>query len=334
MYFDDALYQDHADEIDDDLLDDEVEASSETQETEQLDDEERCPFCGDSWICSDYSEAVYCLDILRGSGDQFIVFRPCCEELRDAVPVTEDYDEEKGWTASYPSWREVFGRTLEEMVAELFGWEVRRVLGDGTIDCGLRVEVPGELKGRTDAPSGVTVESPEGWRDEVFAEVAEHHRHHEAPQGWRYGAAVYNGPTRVGVAVAARPVSRRYAEQNPAAIEVTRVATWGHPDLRRNASSKLYGACGAKARELHAAGTLLVLTALLRARAPAYVVAAWLSRVPKLVTYTLESENGASLKASGFRAVHQTRGESWDRAARPRTDKAPTTRKTRWERPL
>ena len=54
----------------------------------------------------------------------------------------------------------------------------------------------------------------------------------------------------------------------------------------------------------------------------------------KLITYTLEDEHGASLKAAGFEPVHTTKGESWGRQRRPRADKAPTCRKVRWERKL
>jgi len=93
----------------------------------------------------------------------------------------------------------------------------------------------------------------------------------------------------------------------PSTLEVLRVATWGHPALRRNASSKLYAACGSRALELG---------------------------YDKLITSILDEESGVSLRASGFVCVRRGKGGSWNRAARPREDKAPTGRKTVWARGL
>ena len=52
----------------------------------------------------------------------------------------------------------------------------------------------------------------------------------------------------------------------------------------------------------------------------------------KVITYTLLSENGASLKASGFTLDGVTRGGSWSCKSRPRAGKAPTCPKKRWIR--
>jgi hypothetical protein len=51
----------------------------------------------------------------------------------------------------------------------------------------------------------------------------------------------------------------------------------------------------------------------------------------RLVTYILEGEDGASLRAAGLRKVEIVRGRSWSCASRPRVDKHPTTPKWRWE---
>ena len=147
----------------------------------------------------------------------------------------------------------------------------------------------------------------DGWRAEVFADVDRYHSHHKAPKGWLRGVAVYNGPLKVGVAVLSRPVARMIQERRPEVAEVTRVCVWGNTQLRRNACSKLYSVCGKQARAL------------------GYRV---------LITYTLEEESGESLKAAGFLPVHRTRGGSWNRKGRARTDKAPTTPKIRWEKNL
>ena len=52
----------------------------------------------------------------------------------------------------------------------------------------------------------------------------------------------------------------------------------------------------------------------------------------KIGTYTLPSEGGASLKASGWQLVGEAGGGSWDRENRKRTDKAPLELKHLWER--
>lgn len=51
----------------------------------------------------------------------------------------------------------------------------------------------------------------------------------------------------------------------------------------------------------------------------------------RLITYTLDEEGGASLRAGLWRTVHKTTGGSWDRPSRRRNDNAPTTPKTLWE---
>jgi hypothetical protein len=261
-----------------------------------------CPFCG-----FEYDPDFLGVD-LRGS---YLDWTPCCEAMREAV--------------GYYGFDGVFGVRLEAVASTISGRDVRGVSldgdrGDSVYRCPLEVEDPGRPgdpdrvyvtstpDGAVDVVDGVRTcrTARSGWRTEVFAEVAVHHRHHDAPQGHKFSVAVYNGPTRVGVAVVGRPVSRRLAEAEPLTLEVTRVCTWGESFIRRNASSKLYGAAVRRARSLGAT---------------------------KLVTYTLaDEEDGASLKASGFVAVAETKGGSWDRPSRGRGEAAPTGRKVRWER--
>nr|WP_190284971.1 XF1762 family protein [Bacillus sp. S3] len=50
----------------------------------------------------------------------------------------------------------------------------------------------------------------------------------------------------------------------------------------------------------------------------------------KLITYTLETEDGASLKACGFNLNGISDGGSWSSKSRKRLDKAPTCPKKRW----
>lgn len=127
---------------------------------------------------------------------------------------------------------------------------------------------------------------------------AQHHRHHRPPVGALFAVGVAAGEAVCGVAIVGRPVARGNADGWTA--EVTRVAT----DGAKNASSMLYGACWRAARALG---------------------------YRRLITYTLASEGGASLRASGYRLVAEVRGRSWDTPSRPRVDRHPTQDKFRWE---
>lgn len=249
-----------------------------------------CEHCGDAW--DDQLATHWNLDVRTSPsrGVRFAQWFPCCEANRDEVDAF-------GFEA-------VHGRTVEDVCSEILGLEVLAVEGDGD----------GSVVGRlvihdpTVVNANGRASSPKGWQVDVFAAVAEHHRHHEAPTGHKFSVAVYNGGIRVGVAVVGRPVARQLAKLEPRTLEITRVCTWGDAPLRRNAASKLYAAACDRARELGA---------------------------DKVITYTLDGvESGASVRAAGFAEEHVTRGESWDRPGRRRTDKAPTGRKVRWARRL
>lgn len=134
---------------------------------------------------------------------------------------------------------------------------------------------------------------------EARAFVDAHHRHHKAPQGALFAVGVSSGETVEGVAIIGKPVARMLNDGWTA--EVTRVCTLG----ARNACSILYGAAWRAARALG---------------------------YRRLVTYTLDSESGVSLRAAGWKVVGQTRGGTWSRRTRPRVDKHPTQAKLRWER--
>lgn len=235
-----------------------------------------CPFCG-------YEDDFLGLDVL---GDHLVDWIPCCYAAQDAVGA---------W-----GFEGVFGVSAEEVVREFSGLPVREVVlegdrGDSVARCRLSGKDPGY---------GV-----KGWRDEVFADVELHHRHHDAPQGWKFGVAAFNGRTKVGVAVVGRPVSRVLQKKEPETLEVTRVCTWGERSLRRNAATKLYGLAARRARRM------------------GYTA---------LITYTLAEEDGASLKAAGFvpEARVEARPSGWNRKKRSREVKAPTVEKVRWRRTL
>ena len=136
----------------------------------------------------------------------------------------------------------------------------------------------------------------------TYAEACEfvrlHHRHHQPPQGWKFGVAVNDGEKVVGVVMVGRPVSRHL--DNGWTLEVIRLCT----DGTSHVASMLYAA------------------AWRAARAMGY---------RRLITYVLASESGTSIKAAGWRVVGETRGGSWNVPSRPRVDKAPTEMKTLWE---
>jgi hypothetical protein len=138
----------------------------------------------------------------------------------------------------------------------------------------------------------------------TFAEAAEyirqHHRHHLPQHGWKFGVAVNDGEAVVGVITVGRPVARHY--DDGWTLEVTRCCT----DGTSNACSMLYGAAWRAAKALG---------------------------YKRLITYTLASESGGSLRASGWRELYTTkdRPNGWNMPGRPREVKAPTAPKTLWE---
>lgn len=142
---------------------------------------------------------------------------------------------------------------------------------------------------------------------EAKAFVAEHHRHNRPPVGWRWGHGLRNGGELVAVAMVGRPVARMIPGDQ--VVEVNRLCVDpGVPaGLARYACSKLYAAAARQAKR---------------------------RGFRKVITYTLETERGASVKAAGFVAEAKTRGGSWSRPSRRRGVVAPTCRKVRWARTL
>lgn len=137
--------------------------------------------------------------------------------------------------------------------------------------------------------------------EEANAFVAQHHRHRGPVVGCKFCIAVAADlafPEVVGVVIVGRPVAR--AMDDGWTLEVNRLCT----DGTRNACSMLYGASWRAARALG---------------------------YTKLITYTLASEPGASLRAAGWRVVGEVRGRSWSTPSRPRVDTAPHQDKLRWE---
>ena len=130
--------------------------------------------------------------------------------------------------------------------------------------------------------------------------INEHHRHHKATVGHKFSIGLYENDKLIGCAVCGRPVSRFY--DDGVTCEINRLCT----DGTKNACSMLYGACCRVAKEMG---------------------------YKKIITYILESENGASLKASNFICEGEAGGTHWT-GKRNRGQDIPNEMKTRWVRLL
>ena len=102
--------------------------------------------------------------------------------------------------------------------------------------------------------------------------VAKYHRHNLPTVGGKFAVGASVDGKLVGVAIAVRPVARRLGDCKT--LEVLRVCT----DGTRNANSFLYG-------RVKRIGLLMGYS--------------------KVITYTLEEESGASLRAVGAEVVSQ-----------------------------
>ncbi len=137
--------------------------------------------------------------------------------------------------------------------------------------------------------------------------VNAHHAHCPAPVGWRFGAGLLNGSDLIGVIMVGRPVARAF--DHTKVVEVNRLC------LRRDVPEALvWNGC-----------SMLYAHAAKEAKRRGFET---------LITYTMSSESGASLKASGWEWDGEAGGGSWSCISRPREDKSPTERKHRWRKEL
>lgn len=97
--------------------------------------------------------------------------------------------------------------------------------------------------------------------------VGDHHRHNKPPVSHKFSIACYDGDRLCGVCIVGRPISRRL--DDGLTLEVNRCCT----DGTRNACTILYGAACRAAQALG---------------------------YKRIITYTLVSEPGSSLKASNW----------------------------------
>ena len=131
------------------------------------------------------------------------------------------------------------------------------------------------------------------------------HRHNKPTRGGKYAIGVKDGDKLVGVAITGRPIARMLDDKGTA--EVLRVCT--ADDSPKNTCSMLYGACWR----------------------------AWKAMGGKrMVTYTLQSEPGSSLRGAGWTIVAELKprpiSQAWKGSDRKR-DWQPVygQAKFRWE---
>lgn len=128
--------------------------------------------------------------------------------------------------------------------------------------------------------------------------VEKFHRHHPKVIGHKFSIAASNGEKIVAVAIIGRPVSRIL--DNGLTLEVNRLCS----DGSKNACSFLYAAAWRATRALG---------------------------FRRLITYTLKSEGGSSLRAAGWKLLGERTGKSWTCPSRPRIDKHSLQDKFAWE---
>jgi hypothetical protein len=140
--------------------------------------------------------------------------------------------------------------------------------------------------------------------------VAIHHRHHAPLKIHKFSIGCCQHGSLCGVAIVNRPVSRIL--DDGLTLEVSRLCT----DGTRNACSLLYAAAWRVAKSLG---------------------------YRRIVTYTLISENGASLRAAGWKCAGEAGSLEWkskremERARQGRLfekDHPPKTKKLRYEKQL
>ena len=136
---------------------------------------------------------------------------------------------------------------------------------------------------------------------EANAFVKAHHRHHKPVTGHKFSIGCEAEGRLVGVVIAGRPVSR-YLDDG-LTLEVNRLCTTGE----KNACSMLYAAA---ARAAKAMG------------------------YQRIITYTLDTEPGTSLRAAGWTCMGRAGGKRWTGKRCPAVDLCPPQMKLRYEKQL
>lgn len=236
-----------------------------------------CEFCGEERIF----DLIDCwLD------ERAWLFETCCEEYHQTL--LDDLEEAADMK---PHKRMKFLAPLIELFAG-YGIDLRQAYRSEN-----------EMAFRLDY--GLHIDAIE-WSD-AREFIAQHHQHNASPRGWRWGHAVKNGDTLIGVATVGRPVARMIDPKTT--VEVTRncIDLSLDKELRFHGCSQLYIAAENEARS---------------------------RGFEKIITYTLEDEPATALKELGWNPEAKTRAESWNRKSRERADVAPAGRKIRWSKYL
>lgn len=230
----------------------------------------RCPWCGEAAV----------LELAEAWSDHAFLLDTCCLGA---------YEEACSGMADDATWARDLLRHLG--AEELLGHRLRRVADTG---CG-QLLLDWKLAIRPVSFATAT------------AFVRQHHAHNCPPTAWRFGAAITNGGTFLGVVMIGNPVARGLMGRGVVEVnrlclrrDVPRVLAW-------NACSQLYGWA---AREAAARG------------------------FARIITYTRVDEAGHSLRACGWTREVRIRGRSWNNGTRVRTDRGPPVDKHRWSRVL
>lgn len=131
--------------------------------------------------------------------------------------------------------------------------------------------------------------------------VEQHHRHHKPVRGHKFSIGCITDGRLAAVAIVGRPVSRHL--DDGFTLEVNRLCS----DGTKNACSFLYAAAARAAKELG---------------------------YRKIITYTLDTENGASLRAAGWKNAGLAGGKEWTGKRRPAVPLYPAQLKYRYEKRL
>jgi len=138
--------------------------------------------------------------------------------------------------------------------------------------------------------------------NEANAFVLAHHRHHPPVRGHKFSLGAATDEGIVAVAMLGRPVARGL--DDGWTIEINRLCVAEHLARSGNAASWLLGRCRRAAAALG---------------------------YRRIITYTLATESGVSLRAAGYRVLYTVAGRSWTTPSRPRIDRHPTQEKIAWE---
>ena len=117
--------------------------------------------------------------------------------------------------------------------------------------------------------------------------VKAHHRHSKPTQGGRFAVGATFDNELVGVAIVGRPISASIKDKLTA--EITRLCA--APTAPKNTCSFLLGRCWRIWQQMGGA---------------------------TMITYTLQEENGASLRGAGWEQVAEVKPSNWNRPDRPR----------------